>query len=92
MTKNFQSNGKKFRNNELHTVTGIGEGKITVDKGQIIPRGGLPKALSLRATPAKAKRWTRLFCQRPGAVIQPSQRSAVLREHVAGAARHSPVY
>jgi hypothetical protein len=41
MTKNFQSNGKKFRNNELHTVTGIGEGKITVDKGQIIPRGGL---------------------------------------------------
>jgi hypothetical protein len=75
-------------------VTGIGEGKITVDKGQIIPRGGLhiAKALSLRATPAKARRWTRLFCQRPGAVIQPSQRSAVLREHVAGAARHAPAY
>jgi conjugative relaxase-like TrwC/TraI family protein len=41
ITKNFQSNGKKFRNNELHTVTGIGEGKIIVEKGEIIPRGGL---------------------------------------------------
>lgn len=41
ITKNFQSNGKKLRNNELHTVTGIGEGKIMVENGEIIPRGGL---------------------------------------------------
>jgi hypothetical protein len=40
VTKNFQSQGKTFRNNELHTVTGIGDGKITLDNTVIIPRGG----------------------------------------------------
>jgi hypothetical protein len=41
ITKNFQSQGKKFRNNELHTVTGIDPCKLMVEKGEIIPRGGL---------------------------------------------------
>jgi ATP-dependent exoDNAse (exonuclease V) alpha subunit len=41
ITKNFQSQGKKFRNNELHTVTGIEDGKLIVEKGEIVPRGGL---------------------------------------------------
>jgi hypothetical protein len=41
ITKNFQSQGKKFRNNGLHTVTAIEDGKITLDNTEIIPRGGL---------------------------------------------------
>jgi hypothetical protein len=41
ITKNFQSQGKKFRNNELQTVTGIEDGKLIVEKGEIVPRGGL---------------------------------------------------
>jgi conjugative relaxase-like TrwC/TraI family protein len=41
ITKNFQSRGCKFRNNELRTVTGLGDGKLVVDKGEIVPRGGL---------------------------------------------------
>jgi hypothetical protein len=40
ITKSFQSNGKKFRNNELYTVTGIGEG-IIVENGEITTRGAL---------------------------------------------------
>jgi hypothetical protein len=41
ITKNFKSQGKQFRNNELHTVTVIEEGKIVLDGDEIIPRGGL---------------------------------------------------
>jgi hypothetical protein len=41
ITKNFKSQGEPFRNNELHTVTGIEEGKITLDETEIVPRGGL---------------------------------------------------
>lgn len=40
ITKSFQSNGKKFRNNELYTVTGIGEG-IIVENGEITTGGAL---------------------------------------------------
>jgi hypothetical protein len=41
VSKNFQSAGRKFRNNELLTVTGIEDGKITVEAGEIISRGAL---------------------------------------------------
>jgi Viral (Superfamily 1) RNA helicase len=41
ITKNFQSRGCKFRNNELRTVTGLSEGGLSLDKGEIVPRGGL---------------------------------------------------
>jgi ATP-dependent exoDNAse (exonuclease V) alpha subunit len=41
ITKNFQSEGKRFRNNELHVVTDITQDKITLEKGEIILRGGL---------------------------------------------------
>jgi ATP-dependent exoDNAse (exonuclease V) alpha subunit len=41
ITKNFKSQGKQFRNNELHTVTRIEDGKITLDGAEIISRGGL---------------------------------------------------
>jgi hypothetical protein len=41
ITKNFKSQGKQFRNNELHTVTSIEDGKITLDGAEIISRGGL---------------------------------------------------
>ena len=34
VSKNFQSAGRKFRNNELLTVTGIEDGKITVEGGR----------------------------------------------------------
>jgi len=40
-SKNFQSAGRRFRNNELLTVTGIDEGRITVEGGEIISRGAL---------------------------------------------------
>jgi conjugative relaxase-like TrwC/TraI family protein len=41
ITKNFQSQGKRFRNNELHVVTGVTEDKLTLEKGEIVIRGGL---------------------------------------------------
>jgi ATP-dependent exoDNAse (exonuclease V) alpha subunit len=41
ITKNYKSRGKQFRNNELHTVTGIEEGNIKLDETDIMPRGGL---------------------------------------------------
>jgi hypothetical protein len=41
ITKNFQSHGHKFRNNELHTVIGLANGKLILDKGAINLRGGL---------------------------------------------------
>jgi hypothetical protein len=41
ITKNLQSQGKKFRNNELHTVTGFADGKLVLDKGEIAVREGL---------------------------------------------------
>jgi hypothetical protein len=41
ITKNFQSHGCKFRNNELHTVTGCADGKLILDKAEIVLRGGL---------------------------------------------------
>src|SRR5262245_31730073 len=41
ITKNLKSQGKTFRNNELHTVTTIEDGKITLDGAEIIPTGGL---------------------------------------------------
>jgi len=39
VSKNFQCNGQKFRNNELLTVTGIREGAISFEKGEIVSRG-----------------------------------------------------
>jgi hypothetical protein len=41
ITKNFKSQGKQFRNNELHTVTAVGDGKLTLDNEEIIRRGVL---------------------------------------------------
>lgn len=41
VSKNFQCNGQKFRNNELIVVTGIREGAITVEKGEIVSRRAL---------------------------------------------------
>ena len=41
VSKNFQSAGRKFRNNELLTVTEIEPGKITVENGQIMSQGAL---------------------------------------------------
>jgi hypothetical protein len=41
ITKNFQTAGNKFRNNELHTVTGFVDGKLILDKGEIAVREGL---------------------------------------------------
>jgi hypothetical protein len=50
ITKNFQTGGNKFRNNELHTVTGLGEGRLTLDKGEIFMRGGLHMDQGLAVT------------------------------------------
>ena len=41
ITKNFQSHGCKFRNNELHTVTNLTDGKLVLDKCEVALRGGL---------------------------------------------------
>jgi ATP-dependent exoDNAse (exonuclease V) alpha subunit len=41
VSKDFQSAGRRFRNNELLTVIGIEEGRITVEGGEIIARGAL---------------------------------------------------
>jgi hypothetical protein len=41
VTKNFQSGRSKFRNNELHVVTGVSHDKVTLEKGEIVFRGGL---------------------------------------------------
>ena len=41
VTKNFQSVGQKYRNNQVLTVTGIEEGKIAVGKGEVVIAGAL---------------------------------------------------
>ncbi len=41
ITKNFQSQGKRFRNNELHVVTGVACDKLTLEKGEIVLKGAL---------------------------------------------------
>jgi ATP-dependent exoDNAse (exonuclease V) alpha subunit len=41
ITKNFQSQGKRFRNNELHVVTGVTHDKLSLEKGEIVLRGAL---------------------------------------------------
>ncbi|MBV8417856.1 MAG: AAA family ATPase [Verrucomicrobia bacterium] len=41
ITKNFQSQGKMFRNNELHVVTGVTEDKLILEKGEIVLKGAL---------------------------------------------------
>ncbi|HTD15910.1 MAG TPA: AAA family ATPase [Chthoniobacterales bacterium] len=41
ITKNFQSRGKKFRNNELHTVTGLRDGKLVFAESEIALKGAL---------------------------------------------------
>jgi hypothetical protein len=41
ITKNFKSQGNRFRNNELQTVTAIEEGKIILHNAEVIRRGGL---------------------------------------------------
>jgi hypothetical protein len=38
-TKNVKHRGQKFLNNELRTVLGIDDGKITFDKGEIVRNG-----------------------------------------------------
>jgi hypothetical protein len=57
ITKNFQSRGCKIRNNELRTVTGLGEGRLSLDKGEIVPRGGLhiDQGLALTSHAAQGK-------------------------------------
>jgi hypothetical protein len=41
ITKSFRSGGTRFRNNELHRVTAIEAGKVTLDSGEIGARGAL---------------------------------------------------
>ena len=41
IAKNFQSQGKRFRNNELHVVTGVTHDKLTLEKGEMILHVGL---------------------------------------------------
>jgi hypothetical protein len=41
ISKNFQNHGCKFRNNELHIVRGLAHGKLVLDNGEIVLRGGL---------------------------------------------------
>jgi TrwC relaxase len=41
ITKNFRAGGTRFRNNELHTVTAVEAGKITLDCGALPNRGAL---------------------------------------------------
>jgi hypothetical protein len=41
ITKNFRAGGTRFRNNELHTVTAVEAGKLTLDSGDLGSRGAL---------------------------------------------------
>jgi len=41
ITKNFRVGGIRFRNNELHTVTAVEAGKVTLDAGEFGARGAL---------------------------------------------------
>jgi hypothetical protein len=41
ITKNFRAGGTRFRNNELHTVTALEAGKVTLDSGDLGARGAL---------------------------------------------------
>jgi ATP-dependent exoDNAse (exonuclease V) alpha subunit len=41
ITKNFRAGGTRFRNNELHTVTAVEAGKITLDSSELPNRGAL---------------------------------------------------
>jgi hypothetical protein len=41
ITKNFQSRGKKFRNNELHTVTALADGKLVLGESEIALKGAV---------------------------------------------------
>jgi Viral (Superfamily 1) RNA helicase len=41
VTKNFQGQGKKFRNNELHTVTGLSNGKLTLGESEVLLKGAV---------------------------------------------------
>jgi ATP-dependent exoDNAse (exonuclease V) alpha subunit len=41
ITKNFRAGGTRFRNNELHTVTAVEAGKVTLDAGELRNRGAL---------------------------------------------------
>jgi hypothetical protein len=41
ITKNFRGSGTRFRNNELHTVTAVEAGKITLDSSELPNRGAL---------------------------------------------------
>jgi len=41
ITKNFRRSGTRFRNNELHTVTAVETGKITLDSSELSNRGAL---------------------------------------------------
>jgi hypothetical protein len=41
ITKNFRAGGTRFRTNELHTVTAVEAGKITLDSSELPNRGAL---------------------------------------------------
>jgi conjugative relaxase-like TrwC/TraI family protein len=41
ITKNFRAHGTRFRNNELHTVTAVEAGKVTLDASELGGRGAL---------------------------------------------------
>jgi ATP-dependent exoDNAse (exonuclease V) alpha subunit len=41
ITKNFRADGTRFRSNELHTVTAVEAGKVTLDAGELGARGAL---------------------------------------------------
>jgi hypothetical protein len=41
ITKNFRASGTRFRNNELHRITAVEAGKVTLDAGELRNRGAL---------------------------------------------------
>jgi hypothetical protein len=41
VTKNFQGQGKKFRNNELRTVSGLSNGKLTLGESEVLLKGAV---------------------------------------------------
>src|SRR5580704_17532383 len=96
-TKNVKHRGQKFLNNELRTVVSIDDGKIILDKGEIVRTGAalhLDQGIAVTSHASQAKTIDQVIASVPvrSFIVQPSERGTILRHDVARKVGYACLY
>jgi hypothetical protein len=94
ITKNFRGSATGFRNNELHTVTAVEAGKITLDSSELPNRGALhlDQGIVVTSHASQGKTVAQVIVSIPIQSFSQGKRGAILRVDEPGAESDAPIY